>query len=87
MEQYTIFLIEMIHRSRDIFACFGIDGEQFSRTKYVNTSNMTYIYLWLHRKQGSLALHKTITADIIIDIIKWGFYGRKMFDRLERKTH
>ena len=48
---------------------------------------MTYIYLWLHPKQGSLALHKTITADIIIDIIKWGFYGRKMFDRLERKTH
>ena len=53
----------------------------------VNTSTMAYIYHWLHPKQGSLALHKTITADIIIDIIKWGFYGRKMFDRLERKTH
>ena len=70
-----------------MFACFEIDEEQFGGLNISNTSNMTYIYHWLHRKQGSLALHKTITADIIIDIIKWGFYGRKMFDRLERKTH
>ena len=65
--------------------------------KYICIQNLNHIliilkghifnYIGYTMNLGSLAAQKTITADIIIDIIKWGFYGRKTFDRLERKTH
>ena len=81
------FLLKWYIDHENELLVLGLMKNKLVELNIVNKSNMTYIYLWLHPKQGSLALHKTITADIIIDIIKWGFYGRKMFDRLERKTH